>query len=198
MGAFWLNLGYVRVEKRGNAVPLAYMLWNRSPFFLIQEVIWHYGAGVSCKRMFSPRNEKWLWLVKDSENYSFDLDTIRDPNVKYPNQKKNGKLKCNPLGKNPGDVWQIPKVTSGTNRASKERMNHPAQFPIAVVERVVKACSKEGDMVLDPFMGSGTVGVVAGLCKRKFIGIEIRPDYCDMARRRIDTVAGKPVQLSLV
>jgi len=102
------------------------LLWDRSPFYLIQEVVWNYGAGVACRHQFSPRNEKFLWYVKDPNNYLFHLDKI----VKYPNQKKNGKLKCNPLGKNPTDVWQFPKVTSGKKRSSIERTAHPAQFPV--------------------------------------------------------------------
>ena len=64
-----------------------------------QEIIWNYGAGVAAKHYLSPRNEKILWYLKDKENYTFNLDDIRDPDVKYPNQKKNGKLRCNTLGK---------------------------------------------------------------------------------------------------
>jgi adenine-specific DNA-methyltransferase len=153
-GAFWLNLGYVSRQGTARAIPIPYLLWNRVPFFLIQEVVWHYGAGVAARNSFSPRNEKFLWYVKDEKNYAFNLDDVRDPEVKYPNQKKNGKLKCNPLGKNPSDVWLFPKVTSGSDRASPERTEHPAQFPVAVVERIVKACSHRGDVVLDPFSWS--------------------------------------------
>lgn len=184
-GSFWLNIGYCEVPAKGRAVPLAYLLWDKSPFYLHQEIVWQYGAGVSARRAFSPRNEKWLWFVKDPNSFTFNLDVVRDPNVKYPLQKKNGKLKCNPLGKNPGDVWSIPKVTSGAGRASKERTAHPAQFPLAVVRRIVMACSSAGELVLDPFLGSGTTLVAALLCKRRGTGIEIRQDYCEMARKRI-------------
>jgi adenine-specific DNA-methyltransferase len=118
-GAFWLNLGYISIPGRGKAVPLPYLLWDKTPFHFIQEVVWNYGAGVAARQSFSPRNEKLLWYVKNAADYVFNLDDIRDPDVKYPNQKKNGKLKCNPLGKNPTDVWSIPKVTSGSGRASR-------------------------------------------------------------------------------
>lgn len=128
-GAFWLNLGYLRLPGRANAIPIPYLLWDRIPFYLVQEVVWNYGAGVACRRSFSPRNEKFLWYVKNPEAYTFNLDQIRDPDVKYPNQKKDGKLKCNPLGKNPTDVWQFPKVTSGTNRSSVERTHTPPSSP---------------------------------------------------------------------
>ena len=124
----------------------------------MQEVVWNYGAGVACRNSFSPRNEKFLWYVKSEKRYTFNLDDVRDPDVKYPNQKKEGKLRCNPNGKNPSDVWTIPKVTSGEKRASSERTLHPAQFPSAVIERVVLASSDPGDLILDPFMGWGDGG----------------------------------------
>ncbi len=185
-GAFWLNLGYVEVAERGKNVPLPYMMWNLTDFYMVQEVVWHYGAGVAGRRMLSPRNEKFLWYAKNRDTYVFNLDDIRDPNVKYPNQKKNGKLKCNPLGKNPTDVWDFPKVTSGTNRSSKERTPHPAQFPLAVIDRIIKASSNVGDLVLDPFMGSGTSAVAALSNGRKVIGFELNASYCDIAAERVE------------
>lgn len=191
-GAFWLNVGYTRLAFRGRAVPLAYLLWDKSPFFLQQEVVWNYGAGVASTRAFSPRNEKLLWFVKDPLSYTFNLDEVRDKDVKYPNQKKNGKLRCNPLGKNPTDVWQIPKVTSGKGRSSSERTSHPAQFPESLIERVILASSNEGDTILDPFAGSGTTAVVARRLKRKFIGFEIRPDYFRIAAKRVSDESSQP------
>jgi adenine-specific DNA-methyltransferase len=104
-GAFWLNLGYLALPGRAKALPIPYLIWERIPLFLVQEIVWNYRAGVAGKLFFSPRNEKWLWYVKDEGQYLFNLDDVRDKNVKYPNQRKNGKLKCNPLGKNPTDVW---------------------------------------------------------------------------------------------
>lgn len=184
-GAFWLNLGYVMLDGRAKAIPLPYLLWDAVPFFLVQEVIWNYGAGVAGKRFLSPRNEKLLWYVKEENSYTFNLDDIRDPNVKYPNQKKNGKLKCNPLGKNPTDVWQIAKVTSGKNRSSVERVDHPAQFPIELVSRIIKASSNSGEVVLDPFIGSGSTAVAALRTGRKVVGFEISGKYLDIAVGRI-------------
>jgi adenine-specific DNA-methyltransferase len=185
-GSFWLNIGYVPVPDSGKAVPLAYLLWNQSPFYMIQEVVWNYGAGVASRHSFSPRNEKLLWYVRNPDDYYFDLDSVRDPDVKYPNQKKNGKLKCNQLGKNPSDVWQIPKVTSGANRSSKERTPHPAQFPSALIERVIKASCPPGGLVLDPFVGSGTTSVVARQNGRLSVGFDVRTDYLDIAVSRLE------------
>ncbi len=185
-GAFWLNLGYLSMRDRAKAIPISYLLWDKVPFYLIQEVIWNYGAGVAGSKFFSPRNEKFLWYVKNQDKYTFNLDEVRDPNVKYPNQKKNGKIKVNLKGKNPTDVWQFPKVTSGKNRASKERTAHPAQFPVAVVDRIIKSASNFNDIVLDPFMGSGTTAIVALGLQRQVIGFEIRTDYCDIVANRVD------------
>ncbi len=191
-GSFWLNLGYFQWPGRAKAVPIAYCLWQRIPFFLIQEIVWQYGAGVTTKRMLCPRNEKFLFYVKNPDDYVFNLDDIRDPNVKYPTQKKHGKLKCNPLGKNPGDVWYIPKVTSGKNRASKERTPHPAQFPLALIERITKVSSNPGDLVLDPFLGSGTTAVACVRTKRRFVGFEMREDYCRIAVERLQSLYAQP------
>ena len=89
------------------------------------------------------------------------------------------------MGKNPTDVWTFPKVTSGKDRASKERTPHPAQFPLSVVERIMQACSNNGAHVLDPFLGSGTTAEVALKLGRKIVGFEIRRDYFDIAVRRV-------------
>ena len=185
-GAFWLNLGYVYMPGKAKAIPIPYLLWDKVPFYLIQEVVWNYGAGVASRKSFSPRNEKFLWYVKDADSYKFDLDAVRDPDVKYPNQRKNGRLKCNPLGKNPSDVWRFAKVTSGANRSSAERTSHPAQFPVAVVERIIKACSAPGDLILDPFLGSGTVTEVALRLGRSVVGIELHEPYVGVAISRVE------------
>lgn len=184
-GAFWLNVGYMPIKEKGKAIPISYLIWDKNDFFMIQELVWNYSAGVAAKKSLSPRNEKVLWYVKDENKYTFNLDDIRNPNVKYPNQKKNGKIKVNPLGKNPSDVWQIPKVTSGRNRSSKERVPHPAQTPTELFKRIILASSNPGELVLDPFLGSGTTVVVASSLNRYSIGFELNPEYLDIAIERI-------------
>lgn len=186
-GSFWLNIGYMPIKNKGKAVPIAYLLWDKSKFYFMQEIVWHYEAGVAAKKSLSPRNEKVLWFVKDEHNYTFNLDAIRDPNVKYPNQKKNGRLKVNILGKNPSDVWNIPKVTSGRNRSSKERVNHPAQTPVELFKRVILAGSNTNDIILDPFVGSGTTNVAAQSLNRFSIGIDNNKEYLDLAIERLNT-----------
>lgn len=185
-GSFWLNVGYLNIKEKGKAIPITYLLWDKIDFFLMQEIVWKYGAGVTAKKFFAPRNEKFLFYIKNENNYTFNLDAVRDPDVKYPNQKKNGKLRCNPLGKNPTDVWDFPKVTSGKNRSSKERTSHPAQYPLSVIDRVVKVSSNKFDVVFDPFSGSGTTGIAANGNYRIYIGTEISKDYCDLSIERYE------------
>lgn len=185
-GSFIFNVGYLKVEGKGRAVPIPYLLWDKIPFYLTQEIVWNYGAGVACRNYLSPRNEKVLWYIKNEKDYTFNLDPIRDPNVKYPNQKKNGKLRCNTLGKNPSDVWQIAKVTSGKNRSSIERMPHPAQFPEDLISRAILGFTNEEDLILDPFMGSGTTARVAMLNNRYSIGFELNEEYCQTIAKRLE------------
>jgi adenine-specific DNA-methyltransferase len=187
-GSLLLNVGYLKIGEKGKAVPIPYLIWDKIDMFLMQEIVWNYGAGVSSKKMLSPRNEKVLWYIKNQLEYTFNLDAIRDPDVKYPNQKKNGKLRCNTLGKNPSDVWQIAKVTSGANRSSEERMPHPAQFPEDLISRIVLGFSNERDVILDPFLGSGTTLSVCQKLNRQAIGFEISKDYCEVAKNRIKSL----------
>ena len=110
--------------------------------------------GLHCKKRLSGRYETILWFTK-SDDYTFNLDPIRVPQ-KYPNKKyfkgKNkGKLSCNPLGKNPSDVWEIPNVKHN----HVEKTEHPCQFPVELVDRLVLSLTNEGDVVFDPFLDLG-------------------------------------------
>ncbi len=196
-GAFLLNLGYVPVETRGRAVPLPYLLWDQIPLYLNQEIVWNYSAGVACKNYLSPRNEKILWYVKDRGNYVFNLDPIRDKNVKYPNSRRNGKARVNTLGKNPSDVWEIAKVTTGFNRSSAERTAHPCQFPTDLTDRLVLGFSNKGNIVFDPFLGSGTTIESCLKHDRFCVGFEIQEEYCGIATERIRQFSRKSAQRSI-
>lgn len=188
-GSLLLNLGYLSIAESGRAIPIPYLLWDKVPLYLNQEIVWNYSAGVACKKYLSPRNEKILWYVKDKSNYTFNLDSIRDKNVKYPNSKRNGKSRVNPLGKNPSDVWQIPKVTTGKNRSSKERTSHPCQFPLELINRLLLGFTRPKDIVLDPFVGSGTTIEACLRNDRYCVGIEILPEYCEIIKNRIENLS---------
>lgn len=175
-GSFWLNVGYT---KTGNntTLPLTYLFYQIVELPLIQEVVWHYEGGMSYKKRFTHRTDRWMWFSKNPDNVIFNLDSIRDLSLNRTTDKRN-----NPLGKNPTDYWYFDRVVN----ISKERTEHPTQFPEKMVERIVKACSNHSGLVLDPFMGSGTTAVVAKRLSRNFIGFDISERYCNMANERLD------------
>jgi adenine-specific DNA-methyltransferase len=171
----------------GEIVPidsLLYPVFNALGLKLRNRIIWNFEHGLHCKNRFSGRYETINWFTK-SDNYTFNLDPIRVPQ-KYP-QKKHfkgpnaGKLSCNPLGKNPGDVWNIPNVKNN----HIEKTIHPCQFPVELVERLVLSMSNENDWILDPFLGVGTTIIASIKNRRKSAGAEIHHDYLKVAEERI-------------
>lgn len=148
-------------------------------------IIWHFEHGLHCARRFSGRYETILWFTK-TDNYVFNLDPVRVPQ-KYPGKKyfkgpNAGKYSCNPLGKNPGDLWVIPNVKSN----HVEKTDHPCQFPVELIERLVLSMTNEGDWVLDPFLGSGTSIIAAIRHKRRGAGAEMVGKYIALAKQRIE------------
>jgi adenine-specific DNA-methyltransferase len=174
-GSFWLNVGYTRTGLN-STLPLTYLYADVVSIPLIQEIVWHYEGGMSYKRRFTHRTERWQWYANDPMNLIFNLDDIRDMSLNRTVDKRN-----NPLGKNPTDYWFYNRVT---NNNKTEKTAHPCQFPEAMVERIILACSNPGDLILDPFAGSGTVGVVAKRLGRNALLFERRPDYCAIATAR--------------
>ncbi len=151
---------------------------------LRNRIIWHFEHGLHCSKRFSGRHEVILWLTK-SDRYTFNLDDVRVPQ-KYPTKKhfkgpKAGQYSCNPLGKNPGDVWIIPNVKHN----HVEKTAHPCQFPVELVERLVLALTKPGDWVFDPFLGSGTTAIAALMHGRKAAGAEMVPEYVKIIHQRV-------------
>ncbi|MCR9212779.1 MAG: site-specific DNA-methyltransferase [Proteobacteria bacterium] len=137
-------------------------------------ITWHYTQGMGRKRGFSPRHEDILWFSK-GDDAVFNLDEVRVPQKYY--RKRN-----NMAGANPGDVWQFSHV----HYCAAERLPHPTQKPEALLERIIAASSNPGDRVLDPFLGSGTTARVAQVLGREATGIEINPDYIEMAKTRLN------------
>ncbi len=128
-----------------------------------------------------------LWFTR-SDDYVFNLDAIRVAS-KYPGKKyfkgpKAGQLSCNPLGKNPGDVWMIPNVKNN----HVEKTEHPCQFPVELVERLVLALTERGDAVFDPFMGVGSTVVAALKHDRAGYGCDIIPKYVEVAWDRVNAL----------
>lgn len=171
----------------GEIIPLDILLY---PIFeslglrLRNRIVWHFEHGLHASRRFSGRYEVILWFTK-GETYTFNLDAVRIPQ-KYPNKKyfkgpKRGELSGNPLGKNPGDIWNIPNVKAN----HVEKTIHPCQFPVELIERLILAMSNESDWIFDPFIGVGTTAIAALIHNRKVLGAEIMSDYIQIAKLRI-------------
>jgi adenine-specific DNA-methyltransferase len=173
--------------ENGSILPIDIILhpiFERLGMKLRNRIVWHFEHGLHCSRRLSGRYEVIMWYTK-TEDYFFNLDPVRVPQ-KYPGKKyfkgpKAGKHSCNPLGKNPGDVWIFPNVKSN----HIEKTGHPCQFPIELVERLILSLTKTGDMVVDPFMGVGSTQAAAILNGRRTAGAETVEKYFSIAKERI-------------
>lgn len=172
----WQTGNYVR---RGEIVPLDALLF---PIFrglglrMRNRIVWHFEHGLHCTKRFSGRYETISWFSK-SDDHFFDVDPIRVPQ-KYPNKRhfkgpRAGQLSGNPLGKNPGDVWIFPNVKHN----HIEKTEHPCQFPVELVERLVLSMTEPGDLVLDPYMGVASTAIGAIRHGRRAAGAELDADY---------------------
>jgi len=186
-GAMWINVG---MHKAGpnSRVPITYYLFPLiagTGLTLVQEIVWDRRAQQNTTQRFSTRSERWLYLVKPGVlkggrgrpktiTPTFNLDDVRRPSTSA--DKRN-----NPAGANPADIWAFTQV-HGT---AKERTEHPCPFPQAMIERIVLACSNPGDVVLDPFGGSGTTGAAAIEHGRSAVLIEREPNYWPIIEKRL-------------
>ena len=185
--------------KDGEVFPLDifyYQIFKKHGLYLRNRIIWHFGHGLHAKKRFSGRYETVLWFTKSKE-YTFNLDSVRVPS-KYPGKRhykgaNKGKPSCNPLGKNPSDIWEfvaqewdkelwnIPNVKSN----HPEKTIHPCQFPIELVERCVLALTNENDWVLDPYAGVASALIASLKHNRKAMGVEKEHDYVEVGKQRI-------------
>jgi site-specific DNA-methyltransferase (adenine-specific) len=167
-------------------------------FHLRNWIIWHYTFGQQPKNKFARSHTHILYFTKDPAVFTFIPDAIRVPSAR---QTTYGDARANPKGKLPDDVWFLrPQEaneplfapdgdTWNVSRVCgtfKEREGwHGCQMPIAVLDRIIKSASNPGDIVLDPFNGSGTTVVAAALQGRKYVGIDQSPEYVEYARKRL-------------
>ena len=176
--------------ENGHIVPLDIALdplFRKHGLRLRNRIIWQFGHGLHTKRRFSGRYEVVMWYTR-SDEYVFNLDSVRVP-AKYPGKRhfkgpKTGQFSGNPLGKNPEDVWDIPNVKNN----HIEKTDHPCQFPVGLIERLVLALTNENGLVFDPFSGVGSAGVAAILHRRRFWEAEIDEAYVRIAKVRIEMV----------
>ena len=137
------------------------------------EIIWYYKNASRGKKRLAKAHDVILWYSKSKENYVFNRDDILVPfesgmtEWRYTRGGQAGQEM--PRGKTPDDVIVLPSL----NAMARERLGYPTQKPIALLERIIKASSNEGDVVFDPFCGCGTTIYTAHLNNREWIGCDI-------------------------
>lgn len=139
----------------------------------ISWITWYYTQGIGKTKGFSPRHDDILMFSKGNK-FTFNLDDIRVPQKYYRSIN-------NMRGANPGNVWEF----SHMHYCNYNRQKHPTQKPEGLFERMILASSNPGDLVLDPFIGSGTAARVCQNIDRRCIGIDINPDYIEMCKERL-------------
>ena len=208
-GTVWLNLGDKYKDNHLLGVPwrVALALQSALGFYLRSDVIWHKPNAMPSSVKNRPTTDhEYIFMFSKGRKYYYDADSIREEHVTFteksqmkggrnhfgkrhgtPENGKNGgnsnlhnarwDQAFHPKGRNKRTVWEIP--------LSKFPEAHFAVFPETLAETCIKAGSAKGDMILDPFIGSGTTAVVATKLGRHCIGIDAVEKYCEMAKRRI-------------
>lgn len=144
----------------------------------LNNVVWCYGLGGSSDRYWPRKHDDILWYAKAAGRHSFEADR-----VPATSQRMKGEDKKAP------DYWDIPTV----NNMAHERLGYPTQKPEALLARIVRSSSREDDVVLDPFAGSGTALVAAHRLGRRWIGIDASPVAVELARRRLEAAGADSV-----
>lgn len=207
-GAMWLNIGDKFLDGQLAGVPWRVALAMKDQGWKLRcDVIWHKPNAMPHSVKTRPTiDHEYLFFFSKSDDYYYDVDAIREPHVTFsensrmkggrnhffkkggtPEQGKNSgnsnlhdgrwDQAFHPLGRNKRSVWSIP--------LSKFRDAHFAVFPERLVEPCILASTRRGCLVLDPFFGSGTVGLVASNLGRDYVGVELSPEYAEMAMSRI-------------
>jgi site-specific DNA-methyltransferase (adenine-specific) len=160
----------------------------------LNEIIWHYRTGGVSKRWFGRKHDTILsYARQEGEHYFLPIreGEYRTDGLNYDEKgrpyksTKNGRLYFDPAGPLLSDVWDMPFLST----VSLERVDWPTQKPLALLERIIKASSREGDVVGDFFCGSGTTLVAARRLGRGYVGCDIEPEAVEIARQRLASVA---------
>jgi site-specific DNA-methyltransferase (adenine-specific) len=176
-GSLWVHVGEEIVAEHKVRLDALGLTWRNT-------IIWHYTFGPHQKNKFGRDHSCILHYVRHPKRFTFNADAIRVPSAR---QTKYGDKRANPKGRVPGDVWAFPRVC-GTFK-ERNKAGHGCQMPEAVLERIIQVASNPGDVVLDPFAGTGTTLAVAKKLGRRFLGVELSPDYADGVRKRLDAIA---------
>ena len=190
-GSFLLNVSPIPDKKTKEIIPLdaiAYYIFKRNGYFLRNSIVWHFNNMQNCTNRLSGRWESILWFVKDINNYQFNLEDIRIPYITQNDKRLVGN------GRNPTDTWNFDLPESDfwyfdrVNNMTKNKLGlteHPCIYPTPMIERIIKMTTQKGDVVLDPFLGSGTTLVATQKTQRIGLGIELDDRYEDIIIKRI-------------
>jgi site-specific DNA-methyltransferase (adenine-specific) len=191
-GSFYLAIG------DEYAADLCVIARRELGFNLRNWIIWHYTFGQQTVKKFAMSHTHILYFSMDPKEFTFNPDAVR---VASARQTTYGDSRANPKGKLPDDVWYLrPQETNGEmfgtesdtwyvsrlcGTFSEREGWHGCQMPLAVLDRIIRASSNAGDLVLDPFNGSGTTIVSAALNGRRYIGIDQSAEYVEYAKKRL-------------
>jgi site-specific DNA-methyltransferase (adenine-specific) len=168
------NTGSIYIFMGVRFISYLYTILEREYHFIFNSwITWHYTQGLGKTKGFSSRHDDILMFTK-SKRFNFYLDNVRVPQKYYRSIN-------NMRGANPGDVWMFSHI----HYCNANRQNHPTQKPEGLIERMVLASSKEDDLIVDPFSGSGTTLRVCQQLNRNCIGIELNPDYIELTKNRL-------------
>ena len=188
-GSFYVAIGdeyAAELKVRLDGLGLAMRNW----------IVWHYTFGVNCTRKFNRSHAHIFYYAMDARRFTFNADAVRVPSAR---QTTYADRRANPVGKLPDDTWVLrPQEEERCFRPGtdtwyvarvcgtfKERTGHPCQMPEAVLERIVRVSSNPGDLVLDPFAGSGTTLAVSKRLGRHYLGVELSPEYAEKVQLRL-------------
>lgn len=201
-GTFWLAIG------DEYAAELKLIAHKDLGFSCRSWVIWYYTFGVNCKNVFSRSHTHLFYFVKDPKSFTFNAD---DPTVRVPSARQlvYADGRANPKGRLPDNTWILrPQDTAGgfcpdhdtwyfarVAGTFKEREGfHGCQMPEQLLGRIIRCCSSPGEIVLDPFGGSGTTFTVAKKLERRWIGFELSQEYVERINDRLQsTRVGEPL-----
>lgn len=190
----WLDICIQKLKSNGSLYVMTatqfmpyFDIYLRNKLTVLSRLVWSYdSSGVQAKKYYGSMYEPILFCVKDKNNYTFNTNDILVEAKTGAKRKLIDYRKAVPTVYNsekvPGNVWEFSRVRYRMD----EYENHPTQKPIALLERIIKASSNEGDLVLDPFSGTFTTCFVAKELGRNTIGIEVQDEYVKIGLRRLE------------
>jgi len=189
----WLELCIQKLKPNGSLYVMTatqnmpyFDIFLRERLVILSRIIWAYdSSGVQARKYFGSLYEPILFCVKDKNNYTFNAEDIMIEAKTGATRKLIDYRKPTPTIYNskkvPGNVWSIPRVRYRMDEYEK----HPTQKPTKLLDRIIRASSNPGDVVLDPFSGTFTTSAVAQNLGRNSVGIEIEEEYIKIGLRRL-------------